>query len=120
MKKLGIPVTLLLCCTLAFSQFIYLSGSSLPADGPLGQPVVSYAITSSNDITVELENGAMTPALFQAVANGTILPKLEIITYSTRGKVGEKITLTDVMGTSAFFDGINIRVTFYSDRIKFK
>ena len=120
MKKLGILVTLLLCCTLAFSQFIYLSGSSLPADGPLGQPVVSYAITSSNDITVELENGAMTPALFQAVANGTILPKLEIITYNTRGKVEEKITLTDVMGTSAFFDGINIRVTFYSDRIKFK
>ena len=120
MKKLGILVTLLLCCTFAFSQFIYLSGSSLPADGPLGQPVVSYAITSSNDITVELENGAMTPALFQAVANGTILPKLEIITYSTRGKVEEKITLTDVMGTSAFFDGINIRVTFYSDRIKFK
>jgi hypothetical protein len=120
MKKFGILVTLLLCCTLAFSQFVYLSGSSLPADGPLGQPVVSYAITSSNDITVELENGAMTPALFQAVANGTILPKMEITTYSPSGKVDGKVTLTGVMGTSASIDGTNIRVTFYCDRIKFK
>ena len=120
MKKFGILVTLLLCCTLAFSQFVYLSGSSLPADGPLGQPVVSYAITSSNDITVELENGAMTPALFEAVANGTILPKLEITTYNAMGEVDAKITLTGVMGTSASFDGTNLRVTFYCDKMKFK
>ena len=122
MKKFNLLFSLLLCCTLAFSQTIYLdAGPQVPADGPEGQPVLSYSFGTGNDITVTMVTGAMSPELFLAAATGTPFNKMEIIVYNDQNKVQTRITLHNVF-VSSIQVGVDLteNVTLSSERIKIK
>src|SRR5215203_1941908 len=102
MKKIGLLFSLLLCCTLAFSQSYFLdAGPSVPTDAPEGQPVMSYAFGlagadgSFHDINLTLVTGIMSPELFLAAATGTGFSKMELKAYDSQNKVYLKITLHD-------------------------
>jgi type VI protein secretion system component Hcp len=122
MKKITLLFSFLLCCTLAFSQSMFLdAGPQVPADEPQGQPVLSYSFGASNDMTVTLVTGAMSPELFLAVATGTPFSKMEIKVYDGQNKVEQKITLHNVFVTS-FQTGLGSTetVTLSFDKIKTK
>ena len=122
MKKFNLLFSLLLCCTLAFSQTIYLdAGPQVPADAPEGQPVLSYSFGTGNDITVTMVTGAMSPELFLAAATGTPFNKMEIIVYNDQNKVQTRITLHNVF-VSSIQVGVDLteNVTLSSERIKIK
>jgi hypothetical protein len=128
MKKIGLLFSLLLCCTLAFSQSIFLdAGPSVPTDAPQGQPVFSYSFGTTDadggfhDISVTLVTGIMSPELLMAAASGTGFAKMEIKMYDNQNKVQYKITLQDVMVTS-FQSGTNLtdNITLSFNKIKIK
>jgi type VI protein secretion system component Hcp len=128
MKKIGLLFSLLLCCTLAFSQSIFLdAGPSVPTDEAKGQPVLSFSFGTPDangdfhDISVTLVTGIMSPELLAAAALGTSFAKMEIKMYDNQNKVYYKITLQDVMVTS-FQSGANLNddVTLSSNKIKIK
>ena len=122
MKKFNLLFSLLLCCTLAFSQTIYLdAGPQVPADAPEGQPVLSYSFGTGNDITVTMVTGAMSPELFLAAATGTPFNKMEIIVYNDQNKIQTRITLHNVF-VSSIQVGVDLteNVTLSSERIKIK
>jgi type VI protein secretion system component Hcp len=122
MKKTGLLFSLLLCCTLAFSQSIFLdAGPNVATDAPEGQPVLSYSFGTAHDVTVTLVTGIMSPALMQAAVSGTSFAKMEIKVYNSQDKVNYKITLQDVMVTS-FQQGTGLTetVTLSSNKIRIK
>jgi hypothetical protein len=123
MKKIGLLFSLLLCCTLTFSQSNFLdAGSGVPADEPQGQPVLSFSFSGTNAITVTLVTGVMTPELMLAAASGTGFAKMEIKVYDDQNnKVTYKITMLNVFVTSiqagtGLFDYVTLR--FNKFRIK--
>lgn len=81
-----------------FSQGLYLDpGKTIPTDDPRGIPAVSYSFgTTLHTVTIELEIGAASPALFQAVANGTSFKKMELKSYDAKNKVEYSFTFSDV------------------------
>ncbi len=128
MKKIGLLFSLLLCCTLTFSQSIFLdAGPSVPTDASEGQPVLSFSFGTPDanggfhDISLTLVTGIMSPELLLAAASGTGFAKMEIKVYDDQNKVYYKITLQDVMVTS-FQSGINLtdNVTLSFTKIKIK
>ena len=128
MKKIGLLFSLLICCTLAFSQSIFLdAGPGVPTDAPQGQPVISYSYGIADadgnfyDISVSLVTGIMSVELYNAVATGTGFAKMEIKAYDAQNKVYLKITLHDVLVTS-FQSGANLtdNVTLSFSKIKIK
>jgi len=104
MKKVVLLFCLLLCCSLSFSQTIFLdAGKSVPTDAPQGQPVLSYSFGSSGtaqQITIVLETGSASQALFNAVATGTVFKKMELDFYNEQNKLYSRISFSDVMVTS--------------------
>lgn len=128
MKKIGVLFSLLLCCSLVFSQSIFLdAGPSVPADAREGQSVLSYSFGipdgdgSFHDISLVLVTGIMSAELMRAVASGTSFTKMEIKKYDSQNKVYYKITLHDVMVTS-FQSGINMmdNITLSFTKMKIK
>jgi Type VI secretion system effector, Hcp len=122
MKKIGLIFSLLLCCTLTFSQSIFLdAGPGIPTDAPEGQPVNSYSFGSGNEISVTLVTGIMSPELFLAAATGTPFSKMEITVYDSQNKVARKITLHNVF-VSSIQTGFDLteNVTLSFDKIKIK
>jgi len=109
MKKVVLLFSLLVSCTIAFSQITFLDlGKSIPTDAREGLLVSSFSFGSAGSspaITVTLDaNSSATPALFQAAVNGTVFQKMELTTYEL-GKVSSKITFTDVMNASFSLSG---------------
>lgn len=122
MKKIGLLFSLLLSCTFAFSQAMFLdAGPSVPADEREGQPVLAYSLGGGNDITVTIVTGAMSPELFLAAATGTPFPKMDLKVYDDQNKVSYRITLHNVFVTS-IQPGVDLteNVTLTSDKIKIK
>ena len=122
MKKIGLVFSLLLCCTLVFSQSLFLdAGPAVPTDAPEGQPVLSYSLGTAHDITVTLVTGIMSQELTQAAVSGTVFAKMELKEYNSQNKVIYKITLQNVMVTS-FQTGAglteNVTLSFNKIRIK--
>ena len=122
MKKIGLLFSLLLCCTLTFSQSIFLdAGPSVPTDAPEGQPVVSYSFGIGNEINLMLVTGAMSPDLFLAAATGTPFSKMDITFYDVQNKVDYKITIRNVFVSSIQAGiGLTENVTLSYDKIKIK
>lgn len=121
MKKICLVFSFLLCCSLAFSQSIFLdAGPHVPTDAPEGQPVLSYSFGTVNDITVTLVTGIMSPELMWAVATGTGFSKMQITVYDNQNKVDRKITLHNVMVTSIQLSGLTENVTLSFNKIKIK
>jgi hypothetical protein len=128
MKKIGLFFSLLLCCTLAFSQSIFLdAGPAVPTDASQGQPILSYSYGiaspdgSIHEISLLLVTGIMSQELMQAAASGTGFNKMEIKFYDNQNKVYYRITLHDVM-VSAIQSGINLtdHVTLSFSKMKIK
>ena len=125
MKKVILLFSLLVSCTIAFSQITFLDfGKSIPTDAREGLLVYSYsfgAAGSAPAVTVTLDaNSSSMPDLFQATASGTMFQKVELTTYEL-GKVSSKITFTNVIITSisASGDG-NASMTFVYGSMKTK
>jgi hypothetical protein len=125
MKKVVFLFCLLLCCSLAFTQTIFLdAGKSVPTDAPQGQPVLSYSIGSngtSQQMMIVLETGSATPALVNAVATGTVFKKMELDFYNEQGKLYSRISVSDVLLTAyqTLGDGTEVITLSYS-KIKTK
>jgi len=122
MKKTGLFFSLLLCCSLAFSQSIFLdAGPNVATDAPEGQPVLSYSLGTAHDVTVTLVTGIMSPVLMQAAVFGTSFAKMEIKVYNSQDKIDHKITLQDVIVTS-FQQGTGLTetVTLSYNKIRIK
>jgi hypothetical protein len=109
MKKVVLLFSLLVSCTIAFSQISFLDfGKSIPTDAREGLLISSYSFGSAGSspaITVTLDaSSSSMPDLFQATAIGTIFQKVELTTY-VLGKVSSKITFTNVMIASISTSG---------------
>ena len=117
MKKVVLLFSLLVSCTIAFSQVTFLDfGKSIPTDAREGILISSYSFASAGSspaITVTLDaNSSSMPALFQATASGTIFQKVELTTY-VLGKVSSKIIFTNVVIASISISGDgNASMTF--------
>ena len=126
MKKFTLLFTLLLSCTLVFTQTIFLDGgNSLPADAPQGQEVISYSWGSSfpdgsGEVTVSMMTGTMSAPLMQATAMGSIIPKMELKVYDDQNRFIARYTFFDVMVMSYQISGTNDQVTLRYSRIKSK
>lgn len=112
MKKAILLCCLLVSCTVAFSQIMFLNlGKSIPADAREGLLVSSYSIGTSGgnpSITVTMDaNSSALPALLQATATGTMFQKADLTTYEL-GKVSSKFSFTDVMIVSISVSGDGI------------
>ena len=109
MKKVMLLFSLLVSCTIAFSQITFLDfGKSIPTDAREGLLISSYSFGpagSSPAVTVTLDaNSSSMPDLFQATATGTMFQKVDLTTY-VLGKVSSKITFTDVVISSISISG---------------
>jgi hypothetical protein len=127
MKKLGFLFGLLLCCTLAFTQTIFLdAGPSVPTDAAQGQPVLSYSFGLADadgefhDLSLTMVNGIMSPELLLAVATGTGYAKMELKVYNSENKITRRITMQDVMVTTIQFSGLEVLVTLSFSKAKVK
>ena len=107
MKKVVLLFSLLLSFSFAFSQNLYLDpGKTIPTDDPRGIQAFSYSFgTTLHTVTIELELGTASPALFQAVANGTYFKKMELKSYDAKNKVEYSFVFSDVQLTSLQFTG---------------
>ena len=103
MKKVVLLFSLLLSFTLAFSQGLYLDpGKTIPTDDGNGIPAISYAFDNTlHSVTIELEIGTASPALFNAVASGTYFKKMELKSYDAKDKVEYSFVFYDVYLTSS-------------------
>jgi hypothetical protein len=110
MKKAVFLSCLLLWCSLAFSQTIFLDpGNSIRTEAPQGLPVLSYSFGSggtSPQITIVSETSSATPELVNAVTMGTDFKKMELEFYNEQGKLCSRMVFSDVMITSYQFIGV--------------
>lgn len=109
MKKVVLLFSLLVSCTIAFSQITFLDfGKSIPTDAREGLLISSYSFASAGSspaITVTLDaNSSSMQSLFEATVNGTVFQKVELTTYEL-GKISSKITFTNVIITSISYSG---------------
>ena len=107
MKKVVLLFSLLLSVTLAFSQGLYLNpGKTIPLDDRNGIPAFSYSFDNTlHNVTIELEIGTSSAALFEAVASGTYFKKMELTSYNAKTKVEYSFVFSDVYLTAISFSG---------------
>jgi len=105
MKKVVLLFSLLLSFTLAFSQGLYLDpGKTIPTDDRKGIPAFSYSFDNAlHSVTIELELGSASAALFDAVASGTYFRKMELKSYDAKNKVEYSFVFSDVYLTAVQF-----------------
>ena len=74
----------------------------------------------SGDLTVTMMTGSMSPALMQAVATGSIIPKMELKVYDDQNRFVSRYTIFDVSVTSYQTSGNIDIVTLGYRRLKAK
>lgn len=113
MKKVVLLFSLVLSFTLAFSQTLYLDpGKTIPTDDSRGIPAYSYSFDNTlHSVTIELEIGTSSAALFNAVASGTYFKKMELKSYDTKNKVEYSYVFSGVYLTAIQISGTTESVT---------
>ncbi len=113
MKKVVLLFSLVLSFTLAFSQSLYLDpGKTIPTDDSRGIAAFSYSFDNTlHTVTIELEIGTASAALFNAVASGTYFKKMELKAYDTKNKVEYSYVFSDVYITAIQISGTTESLT---------
>ena len=122
MKKVVLLFSLVLSFTLAFSQSLYLDpGKTIPTDDSRGIPAYSYSFDNTlHSVTIELEIGASSAELFNAVASGTYFKKMELKSYDTKNKVEYSYIFSGVYLTSIQISGTTESLTLSFSKFSMK
>ena len=113
MKKVVLLFSLVLSFTLAFSQTLYLDpGKTIPTDDSRGIPAYSYSFDNTlHSVTIELEIGTSSAALFNAVASGAYFKRMELKSYDTKNEVEYSYVFSGVYLTAIQISGTTESVT---------